>query len=581
MSDLVRRRPIAFRLCGMLAVCLLASPLWGQEAGPSAGTPQAYQVQETFNNQPFAYQVKSTTARDAYDVWQLAYPSPVKTALPQNNIIPAEYYLPKGLASGVAKRPAVICMHILGGNFELTQMMCVALASHGIPAIMFKLPYYGERGPAEGPRVMASRPQLFMDALSQGMLDVRRTVDLLASRPEVDPQHIGITGISLGGIVTATAAGLEPRLTKAMPILAGGDIAHIIMTSRETTALKKAIDSLTAEQKKDLAKAVAAVEPLTHASALKARAQAGNVLMVNADRDEIIPRQCTMRLAEALGIGDRIVWLEGLGHYTAIAALPRIMDTMVAFFAADMPAGSKAQPQASSTQSPLKTIAALLVQANTFMSVEPKPGTCHSVDLEVKLPARKGQDMTARVRYLRGAGDLFLLHVNLPVVGEAMIGHGKYPWAVANGKKVFMGSRDSEKLAGSPLRFVNPENLVKIQVAAGTLAGIAMAPEIMEQAATITDATAAGGPRTLRIESKGDEGTLLVVFDSDGKTPRDVTFEVKSVKGKAIIHGWQTGAAATPEMFEPPHGNTVQEVERGDLYRIFGALVNFAMENLQ
>ena len=39
---------------------------------------------------------------------------------------------------------------------------------------------------------------------------VRRTVDLLASRPEIDPERIGITGISLGGIVAVTAAESEP-----------------------------------------------------------------------------------------------------------------------------------------------------------------------------------------------------------------------------------------------------------------------------------------------------------------------------------------------------------------------------------
>ena len=42
--------------------------------------------------------------------------------------------------------------------------------------------------------------------MHQAEQDIRRTVDLLASRPEIDPQRIGITGISLGGIVAATVA---------------------------------------------------------------------------------------------------------------------------------------------------------------------------------------------------------------------------------------------------------------------------------------------------------------------------------------------------------------------------------------
>jgi dienelactone hydrolase len=581
MHKLVCRRTVATAVWCALLGCLLASPGLLQAAEPASSAAEEIAVQQSFNGQPFSYQIRSKTAKDNFDLWQLTYPSPVKTDLPQNNIVPAEYYLPKGLKPGDAKRPAVICMHILGGNFELTQMMCGALASHGIPAIMFKLPYYAERGPAEGPRVMANRPQLFIEALSQGILDVRRTVDLLAARPEVDPQHIGITGISLGGIVTVTAAGVEPRLTKALPILAGGDIAHILMTSRETTALKKAIESLPADQKAKLAKAVAAVEPLEHAAELKARAQAGNVLMINAAQDEIIPRQCTEKLAQALGISDKVVWLEGLGHYTAVAALPQIMQTMVTFFAADLPTGTAAQTPATGGEKPLQTIAALLKQANTFMSSEPKPDTCHSLDLEVKFPGEKGKEMSARVRFLRGNGKQFRLHVNLPVVGEALLGHGEYPWAVSGDKKAFRGSVDSENVTGGPLRFVNPDYLLNIQVAAGTLAGIAMAPEIMEQAATISDATPTGGPRTLKIEAKDDTGNLLVVFAADGTTPHEVAFEIKGIKGKAIIHGWQTDAAAGAGMFEPPHGVPVQQVEKGDLYRIFAAMLNFAMENLE
>jgi hypothetical protein len=35
--------------------------------------------------------------------------------------------------------------------------------------------------------------------------------------------------------------------------------------------------------------------------------------MINAAQDEVIPRQCTEKLAEALGIKDRVIWFEGLG----------------------------------------------------------------------------------------------------------------------------------------------------------------------------------------------------------------------------------------------------------------------------
>ena len=70
--------------------------------------------------------------------------------------------------------------------------------------------------------------------VGQAVQDVRRTIDLLASRPEVDPKKIGITGISLGGIVSGTAAGMEPRINRAMLILAGGDLLTTLHEAEET-----------------------------------------------------------------------------------------------------------------------------------------------------------------------------------------------------------------------------------------------------------------------------------------------------------------------------------------------------------
>ena len=148
-------------------------------------------VRRTFNNAPFRYRMKLLREEDAYRVYRLTYPSPMVTQVKQNNTIPADYYLPLDMKLGdmelgkpAPKRPAVICLHILDGNFELVGMLCSALASRGVPAVAFKLPYYGQRALPGGPAAMLNDPKRFLSALPQAGLDVRRTVDLLASRPE-------------------------------------------------------------------------------------------------------------------------------------------------------------------------------------------------------------------------------------------------------------------------------------------------------------------------------------------------------------------------------------------------------------
>ena len=81
---------------------------------------------------------------------------------------------------------------------------------------------------------LAKRPDLFAAALPQGIHDARRTFDVLSSRSEVDPEKLGVTGISLGGIISATTAASDPRVQPAVLLLAGGDLPSIIHHGRET-----------------------------------------------------------------------------------------------------------------------------------------------------------------------------------------------------------------------------------------------------------------------------------------------------------------------------------------------------------
>ena len=181
--------------------------------GPTPDSPEnsaeVFRVTRTFDGAKFDCRMQLRAKRPGFRVYRLTYPSPVVTPVKQNNTIPADYYLPDGIElggiesggieSGGPRRPAVVCLHILQGNFELAHMTCSLLASQGIPAIMFKLPYYGERSLPGGRDALRKNRRLLIEALTQGLQDVRRTVDVLASRPEIDPRRIGITGISLGG----------------------------------------------------------------------------------------------------------------------------------------------------------------------------------------------------------------------------------------------------------------------------------------------------------------------------------------------------------------------------------------------
>jgi hypothetical protein len=107
----------------------------------------------------------------------------------------------------------------------------------------------------------------------------------------------------------------------------------ILRHAAYTRDLSKAFDALPPEQKKVFESMLQNVEPLAVAPALKERAQEGQVLMINANKDEIIPREATLALAEALGIAPNIVWMDG-EHCTV--SVPKVVDKIAAFFEKDL-----------------------------------------------------------------------------------------------------------------------------------------------------------------------------------------------------------------------------------------------------
>ena len=544
--------------------------------------PRIVSVAETYNNRPFEYRIVQRAEKTAYTVYRLSYPSPVVTEWEANNTVPAEYYVPNGIEPGGPRRPAVICLHILDGDFELVRITCSVLASRGIPAVMFKLPYYGERGLPHGPDALARDPEMFVGALAQALEDVRRTVDLLASRPEIDPDCIGITGISLGGITAATAAAQEQRIHRAVLILAGGDLGRVIHHARETKDLSNLILGLPLDAQDRVETALDAVDPLCCADKLAARAASGRVLMVNAGEDEVIPPECTRQLAAELGISDKVIWLEGLGHYTAMAELPRVLETTADFFARDLPPELQAVGQTVRDTTPVAVVASLIQQVTAMAVSKPAEGRCHFADLDVSITPAGEETFDGRLRFVHGSGHRFRLDCRLPVVGEASLGQSGYPWIASGSKAVFKGVCDEPAEPVDPLALADAWQVGRLKMLAGAAAGVALAPDVLNQFCTVADGTRRDGPRAIDVVIKGNSpASFRLSMRDDGRTPQMLSFNVAGTRGRIVFRGWQTNTVAHASMFAEPEDVPVKEVPRDDVYRVFAAMFNFAMENAQ
>lgn len=250
-----------------------------------------------------------------FAIYQLQFPSPVKTSFPQNNTVHGEYFR----CHGTGKRPAVVVLHILDGRFLVARLVCTTLANAGIDALMIKLPFYGERRPPDIKAPMKD-PKLFQLLIRQGVADTRRAAALMAHLDRTPDQRIGVCGVSLGGFVAALTAGVDGHFHRAAFILAGGGLYDVITSgSRETRTLNQnfAQAGIVADKLKTY---LAPIDPVTFA----ARIKNCDAILLNVTGDEVVPAASAKALAKAAG-DKPIIWYKGDKHTDM---LRHILDTL-------------------------------------------------------------------------------------------------------------------------------------------------------------------------------------------------------------------------------------------------------------
>jgi len=269
----------------------------------------------------FAVRKKFDLTENRVEILEIAFPSSVASRHVENDTVFAEYFRPWN----AEKRPAVLVLDILDGAGAVSRAQAVWLAANDIPALCITMPYYGRRRPPEStagklrflsPDIASSRANV-----RQGILDARRAVAWLATRPEVDPTKLGVVGTSLGSFLGSILAANEPKLSHASLLLGGGGLvdsyADHPQAGAATASLKAA--GMTPEALKE---ALASVDPLTFAATLKTK----RLLLIGATRDDVVPPSALKRLWEATD-KPPILWVDAT-HVGAAAHLFPMMSAV-------------------------------------------------------------------------------------------------------------------------------------------------------------------------------------------------------------------------------------------------------------
>ncbi len=191
---------------------------------------------------------------------------------------------------GSARRPAVVYVHGAGSTRDSMIGPALWLAARGAVTLALTAPSSTASAPAvTGPldRLRWQRALEIRDVTA-----VRRAVDLLAERDDVDPDRIGFVGWSAGARAGAILAGVEPRL-HALVLISGG-----------TAPVSDFVRAAPIELRPQVEETMASIDPLRYI----AQARPGSLLLQDGLRDSVIPRKALQALIDAAPEDTDVRW---------------------------------------------------------------------------------------------------------------------------------------------------------------------------------------------------------------------------------------------------------------------------------
>jgi alpha-beta hydrolase superfamily lysophospholipase len=205
-------------------------------------------------------------------------------------------------ARGEAPFPCVVLAHGFTSNKEeVTRQMGRALVERGFGCIAIDLPKHGER-PGGPPKELfgPDRPTAYQNIV-QAVIEIRQTIDLAETMREFRTDDgVFLAGYSMGSWI-GTLAGAADRRVKAMVLMVGGSAA--VTASRLEDENPGLPDRLNL---------VHHYEVLQHNRAI-AKFAPRPILMLNGEKDLLVPRVRTEALYRAAGAPKEIRWFDA-GH---------------------------------------------------------------------------------------------------------------------------------------------------------------------------------------------------------------------------------------------------------------------------
>lgn len=191
--------------------------------------------------------------RDGVRVHDISYASTKGGRVSAYLVVPA----------GKGKFAGIVFMHGRPGSRSTFLDEALSLAKAGAVALLIDAPFSREGESRRDFDPTVTKPEADRDIYVQTVVDLRRGVDLLLSRADVDSKRLGFIGHSYGAHTGAILAGVEKRV-RAFVIMSGAPSLTEFLRNSSVPAIVETRNSLTKEQQERYFTTLAAVDPINY-----------------------------------------------------------------------------------------------------------------------------------------------------------------------------------------------------------------------------------------------------------------------------------------------------------------------------
>lgn len=240
-----------------------------------------------------------------------------------DNLVTADYHK----SNRAGRQPLVVVLPIWGTyTFPSTRMVTtLRKKSRGRMNI---LRIHGEQSLYNWSQMQtASTPNEFTSEVAAGterirntVIDLRRIIDWAEKQTEIDHDRVALIGFSMGAVVSSIAVANEPRFSKSVMVMGGGNPSEIFAhcdgklgDTRQVVSERFGWDN---GQYRD---AVAGVLDFGNVANYAGRVDPRGVLLIEAGKDDCMPASSRLALWQALGQPARITL--NYGHKMSFLAM--------------------------------------------------------------------------------------------------------------------------------------------------------------------------------------------------------------------------------------------------------------------